>query len=63
VADGHNFRRDRAERFKHRIYRKGKFLPEKYQYYGCVGCGRCADACTAGIAGPVKFFKYMIENQ
>jgi sulfhydrogenase subunit beta (sulfur reductase) len=63
VADGHNFRRDRAERFKHRTLRKVKYLPEKYQYYGCVGCGRCADACTAGIAGPVKFFKYMIENQ
>lgn len=63
VADGHNFRRDRGSRFRHRIFRKGKYLPEKYRYFGCVGCGRCADACTADIAGPVKVFKYMLENQ
>ena len=63
VADGHNFRNERSDRFRHRIYRKGKYLPEKYRYFGCVGCGRCADACSADIAGPVKVFKYMIENQ
>ncbi len=63
VADGHNFRRDRSARFKHRIFRKGKYLPGKYRYFGCVGCGRCADACTADIAGPVTVFKYMVEHQ
>ena len=63
VADGHNFRRTRTERFRHRIFRKGKYLPEKHQYYGCVGCGRCADACTADIAGPVKVLRYLKENQ
>jgi ferredoxin len=63
VADGHNFRKDRDSRFRHRIFRKGKYLPEKYRYYGCVGCGRCAAACTAGIAGPVKIFNYMLENK
>ncbi len=63
VADGHNFRRNRGERFRHRIFRKGKHLPEKYGYFGCVGCGRCADACTTDIAGPVKVLKYMEENK
>jgi sulfhydrogenase subunit beta (sulfur reductase) len=63
VADGHNFRRDRADRFRHRIYRKGKYLLTQYQYFGCVGCGRCADACTADIAGPVKVYKYINDNQ
>jgi sulfhydrogenase subunit beta (sulfur reductase) len=63
VADGHNFRNDRSTRFRHRIFRKGKYLPEKYGYFGCVGCGRCADACTADIAGPVKVLKYMEENK
>jgi len=62
VADGHNFRRDRDQRLRHRIFRKGKTLPEKYHSWGCVGCGRCQDACTADIAGPVKIFKYMEEN-
>jgi len=59
VADGHNFRKVRGARFRHRIFRKGKHLMEKYGYFGCVGCGRCADSCTADIAGPVKVFNYM----
>lgn len=63
VADGHNFRSDRGSRFRHRTFRKGKYLPEKYGYFGCVGCGRCADACTADIAGPVKVLTYMEENK
>jgi ferredoxin len=63
VADGHNFRKDKSARFRHRIFRKGKTLPEKYGYFGCVGCGRCANACTADIAGPVKVFNYMEENK
>jgi ferredoxin len=63
TADGHNFRASRAARFRHRINRKGKHLPEKYGYWGCVGCGRCADACTADIAGPVKVFKFIEENR
>lgn len=63
VADGHNFRAERGARFRHRIFRKGKHLPEKYGYFGCVGCGRCADSCTADIAAPVKVFKYMEENK
>jgi NAD-dependent dihydropyrimidine dehydrogenase PreA subunit len=63
VADGHNFRSDRGARFRHRMFRKGKHLPEKYGYFGCIGCGRCADACTADIAGPVKVLKYMEEHK
>jgi len=63
VADGHNFRKNKSSRFRHRIFRKGKHLPEKYGYFGCVGCGRCANSCTADIAGPVKVFNYMEENK
>lgn len=62
-AGGHNFRKKRSARFRHRIFRKGVNLPLKYHYWGCVGCGRCADACTSSIAGPVKVFKYIEENK
>jgi len=62
-ADGHNFRKEKGQRFRHRIYRKGKHLPEKYNYFGCVGCGRCQYACAADIAGPVKVLKYMEDNK
>lgn len=63
IADGHNFRATSGSRFRHRMFRKGKILPEKYGYFGCVGCGRCGDSCTAGIAGPVKILKYMEETK
>jgi len=63
VADGHNFRAQRGARLRHRLFRKGKSMPEKYGYFGCVGCGRCADSCTADIAGPVKVLKYMEDNK
>jgi sulfhydrogenase subunit beta (sulfur reductase) len=62
-AGGHNFRKDRAARFRHRIYRKGVTLPLKYNYWGCVGCGRCAQACTSSIAGPVKVIRYIEDNK
>jgi ferredoxin len=61
-ADGHNFRKEKGERFRHRIFRKGKGLPEKFHSFGCVGCGRCAYSCTADIANPVKILKYIEDN-
>jgi NAD(P)H-flavin reductase/CheY-like chemotaxis protein len=56
VATGENFRHDKASRFRHRIYRKGKYVLERYGRMGCVGCGRCAVACLAEIASPVEAF-------
>jgi sulfite reductase subunit B len=54
AAGGHNFRETPANRLRHRILRKGKYLPEHFDMTGCVGCGRCAHACVAGIASPVE---------
>jgi len=56
VATGENFRQDKASRFRHRIYRKGKYVIERYGRMGCVGCGRCAVACLAEIASPLEAF-------
>jgi formate hydrogenlyase subunit 6/NADH:ubiquinone oxidoreductase subunit I len=52
VAGGENFRKDRETRFRHRMYRKQKYLWERYGKLGCVGCGRCSTACLADIADP-----------
>jgi len=49
VAGGHNFRKTRAARVRHRFLRKGKFQLEALGLVGCVGCGRCAQACIANI--------------
>jgi len=63
VAGGHNFRPTREERFRHRYYRKGKYLWERMGQIACVGCGRCTSACTAGIADPVEVYNALLEDQ
>ncbi|TET81756.1 MAG: Ni/Fe hydrogenase subunit beta [Anaerolineales bacterium] len=49
VSGGHNFRASRAQRQRHRFFRKGKYQMETYGLLGCVGCGRCGQACLADI--------------
>lgn len=49
VAGGHNFRENRADRVKNRYYHKQFRMVEQYGKPSCVGCGRCIDACPAGI--------------
>ncbi len=62
VATGENFRHDKASRLRHRIYRKGKYIVERYGKMGCVGCGRCSAACLAEIASPLEAFNAIAES-
>ena len=62
VAGGGNFRKDKEERFRHRIYRKGKYVWERWHKLGCVGCGRCASACLADIASPAETLNLLKEE-
>jgi sulfhydrogenase subunit beta (sulfur reductase) len=62
VAGGHNFRRQREQRYRHRFYRKGKYLPERCGFMGCIGCGRCVGACVAKIASPVELYNSLLED-
>lgn len=55
VADGHNFRAKRSARQRHRFFRKGKYQTDAFGLLGCVGCGRCAQACLVDIT-PVDTF-------
>ncbi len=50
VAGGENFRETRGARQRHRFMRKGKYLYEKFEALGCVGCGRCIRTCPASIS-------------
>ncbi len=61
VASGENFREHKEQRFRHRMYRKGKYLLERYKFLGCVGCGRCGTACLAEIALPAETFNLLKE--
>jgi len=49
VAGGENFRKDRASRIKFRFYHKQRGFVAEYGRPSCVGCGRCAAVCPAGI--------------
>lgn len=49
VAGGHNFRRIRWQRVRHRWYRKFAYLYRDFGVPYCTGCGRCSRACTADI--------------
>ncbi len=62
VAGGHNFRSERVERYRHRYYRKGAYVPEMIGEIACVGCGRCITACVANIANPVEVFNRLWEE-
>ncbi|MFO8081909.1 MAG: 4Fe-4S dicluster domain-containing protein [Armatimonadota bacterium] len=49
VAGGHNFRRIRWQRVRHRWHRKFLYLFRQFGRPYCTGCGRCSRACTADI--------------
>lgn len=49
VAGGENFRASRASRVKFRFYHKQRGFVAQYGRPSCVGCGRCIEACPAGI--------------
>jgi NAD-dependent dihydropyrimidine dehydrogenase PreA subunit len=63
VAGGHEFRKQRSARFRHRLYRKAKYVPAKIGgQIACVGCGRCVGACLPDIANPVKVYNQLIDD-
>jgi ferredoxin len=63
VAGGHNFRSNRTARYRHRFYRKGKYLWDRMGQIACVGCGRCITACTTHIANPVEVYNALLEER
>ena len=63
VAGEHNFRPRKSARYRHRYYRKGKYVPDLIGESACVGCGRCVTACTANIANPAEVFNRLLEEQ
>jgi sulfhydrogenase subunit beta (sulfur reductase) len=63
VAGDHNFRKKRESRFRHRLYRKAKWVPSKIGgEIACVGCGRCIKACIPDISNPVTVYNKLLED-
>jgi len=48
-ASGFNPRPSQRERFRNRILHKFAYIPENHGQIGCVGCGRCVDACPVNL--------------
>jgi formate hydrogenlyase subunit 6/NADH:ubiquinone oxidoreductase subunit I len=44
-TSGHNPRGTQAARFRQRVLHKFRYIPERFQLTGCVGCGRCVATC------------------
>ncbi len=64
IASGENFRATRPTRYRHRYFKKGKYLFDKFGFISCVGCGRCSSNCLPDIANPVHLFNDMyVESQ
>jgi len=49
IASGESFRAERADRKRHRFYRKFKYHNDRFARYYCTGCGRCSRTCMARI--------------
>jgi sulfhydrogenase subunit beta (sulfur reductase) len=49
VAGGENFREERANRQRHRYYRKFSHSMGRFSRFFCTGCGRCSRTCMAKI--------------
>jgi sulfhydrogenase subunit beta (sulfur reductase) len=61
-ADRPRADRLRADRLRARYLHKHVYFPRRYGRSACVGCGRCATACPAGL-GPGKVFAAMREGR
>jgi len=62
VATGEDFRPTGPARLRHRLYRKGKYMLERWGELGCVGCGRCVQACLVDIASPVAAYNRLAKE-
>jgi len=62
IASGENFRPTRPTRYRHRYFKKGKYLFDRFGFVSCVGCGRCASNCLPNIANPVDLFNDMYRE-
>ena len=62
IASGENFRATRPTRYRHRYFKKSKYLYDRFGFISCVGCGRCSSNCLPNIANPVSLFNDMYHE-
>jgi len=62
LASGEVLREDILDRYRHRFYRKGRYLPDRLGFVACVGCGRCSSQCIPDIADPVNAINMLFDS-
>lgn len=62
VAGGGSFRPKARQRYRHRFFRKGRYMVDLIDELACVGCGRCGMACPTAIADPLTVFNALWED-
>ena len=62
VGSGEIFRETPTNRYRHRYFRKGMYLPMRYGFVACVGCGRCGTQCLADIADPLEVMNVLASS-
>jgi sulfhydrogenase subunit beta (sulfur reductase) len=63
VAGGHNFRKERSARQRHRYYRKFRYPIDKFSRFFCTGCGRCTRTCMANISLKETLYALIKETE
>lgn len=48
-TSGHNPRTAQDRRWRQRIMHKFSYMPNRFNSFGCIGCGRCSRACPADM--------------
>ena len=49
VAGGHDFRKVRLQRYRHRVMHKLQYYKDTFKHSMCTGCGRCIRYCHSKI--------------
>src|SRR3972149_9683713 len=58
IASGENFRPKRPTRYRHRYFKTGKYLCDRFGFISCVGCGRGGANCLPPITKPLDLFNH-----
>jgi ferredoxin len=61
-TSGHNPRSVQSQRWRQRIMHKFAYMPERQEYFGCVGCGRCSRSCPADM-NLIEHLKEIMETK